>query len=153
MDATDRQILHELQIDARRPNKALAESAGVSPSTMLNRVRSMERRGVIRGYHAEVDLPALGRHVEALVSVRLDPKTPAAVDEFIDAIWAMDETIAVTLLTGAFDIVVHVSAPDVATLGATVLSGIASAPNVADEQTSIIFDHRRKRVLPPLGDG
>jgi len=152
IDAIDRQILHELQSDARRSNVALATAASVSPSTMLARVRSLEQRGVITGYHAEVDLPSLGRRVEALVSVRLDPKTPEAVEQFIDSIWEMDATIAVTLLTGPFDIVVHVTASDVSNLGDTVLRRIASAPNVADEQTSIIFDHRRKHVLAPLDE-
>ena len=150
MDAVDRRILHELQTDARRPNVALATAASVSPSTMHARVRSLEQRGVVTGYHADVDLAALERRVEAFVSVRLDRKTPDALDEFLDVIWEMDETIAVTLLTGPFDIVVHVTARDVASLGDMVLRKIASAPNVADEQTSIIFDHRRKHVLTPL---
>ncbi len=152
IDAIDRRILRELQSDARRPNVALAAAASVSPSTMLGRVRSLEQQGVITGYHAAIDMAALGRTVEALVSVRLDRKTPGAVEEFIEMIWSMDATIAVTLLTGPFDIVVHVSARDVRSLGDMVLSQIASAPNVADEQTAIIFDHRRKHILTPLDD-
>lgn len=150
MDEIDLRILHELQVDARRSNKSLAAAAGVSPSTMLNRVRSLERRGVIRGYHADIDPPALGRHVDALVSVRLQPKTTTAVDEFMAAIWALDETVAVTLVTGEFDVLVHLSVADISALSETVLRGIASAPNVVDEQTSIIFAHRSKRVLNTL---
>jgi DNA-binding Lrp family transcriptional regulator len=152
MDATDRLILRELQINARRPNRALADAAGVSPSTMLHRVRSLEARNVIRGYHADVDLAALGRRVEALVFVRLQPKSPAAVEEFMDSIWSLDETVAVTLLTGTFDVLVHLSVQDIAHLSEAVLTAIASAPNVMDEQTSIIFEHRRKQVLEPVGD-
>ena len=152
IDDIDRRVLLELQTDARRPNVALATAASVSPSTMHARVRSLEERGVVTGYHAEVDLAALERRVEALVSVRLDPKTPDAVEEFIEAIWQMEATIAVTLLTGPFDVVVHVTATDIPSLGDTVLRRIASAPNVADEQTSIIFDHRRKHVLSVLDD-
>ena len=152
IDDLDRRVLHELQTDARRPNVALASDASVSPSTMHARVRALENRNVITGYHAAVDLAALDRRVEALVSVRLDPKTPDAVDEFVETIWQMDATIAVTLLTGPFDVVVHVTARDIPSLGDTVLRRIASAPNVADEQTSIIFDHRRKHVLGVLDD-
>lgn len=150
IDRIDEQILHELQADARRPNRALAEAASVSPSTMVSRVRSLEERGVIKGYHAEVDLQALDRHVEALVSVRLDAKTPEAIDEFIETIWKLDATISVTLLTGAFDFVVHITARDVADLGDIVLNNFACAPNVAAEQTAIIFDHRRKHTIGSL---
>ena len=62
-------------------------------------MRSLESRGVIRGYHADVDLAALDRHIEALVSVRLEVKTVEAIDNFIAAMWELDATIAVTMLT------------------------------------------------------
>lgn len=150
MDVIDRRIIDELQRDARRSNKALAETCGVSPSTMLHRVRALEAAGVIRGYHAAVDPEALGRSVEAFVSVRLQPKTPAAVDEFMEAVWSLDETIAVTKLTGAYDVLVHVSVPSIAALSETVLTAVANAPHVTDEQTSIVFEHRAKRVLTAL---
>lgn len=150
IDEVDRRILHELQVDARRSNKALAEAAGVSPPTMLGRVRQLEERGIIRGYHADVDPAALGRTVGALVSVRLQPKTNEAVAEFLDVVWALEETVSVTKVTGPFDVLVHLSVRDVGALSDTVLQAIASAPNVVDEQTSIIFAHRTKRVLGSL---
>lgn len=150
MDDIDRRILAELQIDARRSNKDLALACGVSPSTMLHRMRALEADGAIRGYHADIAPEALGRHVEALVSVRLQPKTPAAVEEFMDAIWSLDETIAVTMLTGAYDVLVHVSVRDVKALSETVLTAVANAPHVSDEQTSIVFEHRAKKVLGAL---
>lgn len=152
MDEIDGRIVRELQADARRPNTALAAAAGVSPSTMHARVRSLEERGVITGYHATVDLAALDREVEALVSVRLQPKTAEAVETFVRSIWERPETMAVTMVTGPYDILVHLSVQDVASLSRTVLTHIASAPNVVDEQTSIVFDHRRKPVLGPLDD-
>ncbi len=150
MDDIDRRIIDELQIDARRSNKDLAVACGVSPSTVLHRMRALEAGGVIRGYHADIAPAALGRNVEALVSVRLQPKSPAAVEEFMAAIWSLDETIAVTMLTGAYDVLVHVSVRDINALSQTVLTAVANAPNVSDEQTSIVFEHRAKRVLGAL---
>lgn len=150
IDELDLLILEELQGNARRSNKALAEAVDVSPPTMLNRVRSLEERGVITGYHAVVEPGELNRGIEAIVSVRLSPKTPEAVREFIDFVWAMDETVGVTLLTGAVDVQVHISAQDVTSLGDTVLGRLASAPHVADEQTTIILEHRRKHVITAL---
>ena len=57
--------------DARISNARLAAAVGVAPSTALARVRSLRARGVIRGFHAEVDLAALGRPLQALVAIRL----------------------------------------------------------------------------------
>lgn len=153
IDSIDRRILDELQADARRSNKALAHAAGVSPSTMLARVRSLEQRGVVRGYHAVVDSAAIGRPVEAHVSVRLQPKSPEVVAGFVDAVWSRPETVAVTLVTGPFDVLIHLSVPDVASLSEAVLTHIASNPAVVDEQTSLIFNHRRKTAIEPLPTG
>lgn len=150
IDAIDRRILQELQSDARRSNRALAEAAAVSPSTMLARVRALESRGVIKGYHVDVDLAALDRHIEALVSVQLDVKTVKSIENFMAAMWKLEATVSITMLTGAFDFVVHITARDVAHLGDIILANIACAPNVAAEQTAIIFDHRQKHVVGPL---
>ena len=147
IDEIDRRILAELQVDARRSNKALAAAAGVSPSTMLHRIRSLEERGVVTGYHAVLDRAAIGRPLEALVFIKVQPKTPDVVDEFVDRVWALPETTEVTLLTGPFDILVHLCVANVKALSELVLTRIASVPNVVDEQTSIVFEHRRKQVL------
>ena len=57
-DSIDNAILRELQRDARLQNKELASIVGVAPSTALERVRSLRRRGVLTGFHATVSLAA-----------------------------------------------------------------------------------------------
>ena len=153
IDEIDHRILLELQADARRSNKALAASVGLAPSTTLGRVRDLEARRIILGYHAVVDPAALGRSIQALVSVRLQPKTNVVVEEFVEMIWELEETIAVTMLTGPFDLLVHLSVADISGLQTLVLERIASFDGVVDEQTSIIFEHRRKTVLTGLDVG
>ena len=71
LDPVDRAILHELAVDARVPNNALAERVGVAPSTCLARVRALRQSGVIRGFHADIAPAALGRDLEAMIAVRL----------------------------------------------------------------------------------
>src|SRR5690348_10371226 len=71
LDATDRAILELLSADARMTNQRLAERVGVAPSTALARLRSLIARGVVTGFHAEVDLAALGRPLQAMIAVRL----------------------------------------------------------------------------------
>ena len=62
-----------MERDDRMPNNALAEAAGIAPSTCLGRVRSLVERGVIRGFHAEIDPAAIGRGLQAMISVRRQP--------------------------------------------------------------------------------
>lgn len=122
----------------------------MSPSSTLERVRELERDGVIVGYHAEVDPSAIGRHIEAMISVRVVPKTRELVERVVESVYALPETVSVSLMSGEYDLIVHVSVPDTASLRGIVVDQIAGIPGVVDERTSIMFEHRRKHVLEPL---
>ena len=150
IDPKNRRILRELQSDGRRSNRALALDIDMSPSSTLERVRDLERAGIITGYHAEVDPASLGRVVEAMISVRVVPKTRELVANVVESVWALPETVSVSLMSGEYDLLVHVSVPDTASLRAVVVDRIAEIRGVVDERTSIMFEHRRKRVLEPL---
>ncbi|NLA36045.1 MAG: Lrp/AsnC family transcriptional regulator [Actinobacteria bacterium] len=149
MKASDWSLVNLLQRNARVTNRSLAEAAHMAPSTTLGRVRDLEQHGTITGYHAAVDLTALGRPLQALIFVKLRPKTDLAVTEFVEAVWGLDETLAVYLLSGADDAVVHVAVADTAALRNSALRTISTLPGVIDERTSLVFEHKAKRVVPP----
>jgi Lrp/AsnC family leucine-responsive transcriptional regulator len=93
VDALDRAILRHLQADGRLTNVELAERVRLSPSQCLRRVRSLERAGVIRGYHAEIDPASVGRGFEVTVHVELTLKDRATVEAFEAGIAALDEVV------------------------------------------------------------
>jgi len=72
IDGTDIKILNILQANARTPNAQIARELGMAPSAILERIRKLEERGVIRGYEARIDPEALGLHLLAYVFVRSD---------------------------------------------------------------------------------
>lgn len=150
IDRNDAAILRALQSDARQTNRAVAAAVGLAPSTTLDRIRDLEGRGVITGYHASVDLKQLNRPLQAIVAVRLQPKTREIVDRFVERIWAQPETLAVYLVSGPDDLLVHLSVTDTDSLRHLVLESIASFPGVVDERTSLVFEHRRKTILDAL---
>jgi DNA-binding Lrp family transcriptional regulator len=151
IDRSDAAILSRLQSDARQTNRALAAGVGLAPSTTLDRVRSLEQRGVVTGYHAEVDLAALGRPIQAIVALRLRPKTAEVVDRAVERLWGLPETLGVFIVTGVDDLIVHLSVSDTDSLRELVLAGISSIEGVVDERTSLVFEYRRKKVVTPLG--
>ncbi len=147
LDRVDAHLLEELQRDARQTNRALATAVGLAPSTTLNRVRELEQNGAITGYHAEVDLARLGRNLQALVFVRLQPKSGDIVARFIDYVWALPETMGIDLITGVEDVVIHLAVEDADALQAVVLNEISSFPEVFDERSSLLFERRRRHVV------
>jgi Lrp/AsnC family transcriptional regulator, leucine-responsive regulatory protein len=76
LDRTDRALLLALSRDGRRPAADLAKELGLSRQAVTERLRELERRGVVRGYHADIDPLALGLGVRAQLRITLDGKAP-----------------------------------------------------------------------------
>ena len=80
LDATDATILSLLQANARISNADIARRLAMAPSAILARIRKLERRGIIQGYAARLDPPALGLGLTAFIFVRTEePAGSAAV--------------------------------------------------------------------------
>jgi DNA-binding Lrp family transcriptional regulator len=143
LDSVDRSIVEALAADARMTNQALADRVGVAPSTALARLRALRERGVIHGFHAEVDLAALGRPLQALVAVRLAVHNREQIDAFTEAVRALPGVLMVFHLTGVTDYLVWVAAADAQDLREFVVDHLATHPSVAHAETSLIYEHRR----------
>ncbi len=156
VDAVDRAILELLAKDARITNQRLAERVGVAPSTALARLRSLRERGVIRGFHAEIDLAALGRPLQALIAVRLAVHARDQIDDFTNAVRALPGVLMVFHLTGVTDYLVWVAAADAQDLREFVVDHLATHPSVSHAETSLIYEHRRGPGVfgprPPAAD-
>ena len=74
MDEKDLQILSILQQDGRTSNAEIARGLGMAPSAVLERIRKLEQRGAIRGYHARLDPDQLGSGLLAFVYVQVDDR-------------------------------------------------------------------------------
>jgi DNA-binding Lrp family transcriptional regulator len=143
VDAIDRAILELVAADARITNQRLADRVGVAPSTALGRLRALRERGVIRGFHAEVDLGALGRPLQALVAVRLAVHAREEIDAFTSAVRELPGVVMVFHLTGVTDYLVWVAAIDAQDLREFVVDHLATHPSVAHAETSLIYEHSR----------
>src|SRR5579875_4192631 len=100
LDEVDRRLLRLLADDARLPNNALAQQAGIAPSTCLARVRALRERGVIRGFHADIDPIALGRPIQAMIAVRLQSHARGAMTSFAHRVAELPEVLNVFFLAG-----------------------------------------------------
>ncbi len=81
LDTTDRRLVVALSRDGRRAAADLAKELGLSRQAVTDRIRDLERRGVIRGYRADVDPAALGLGVRAQVRISLDGKIDAGKEK------------------------------------------------------------------------
>ncbi len=152
LDDTDRVILTALVEDGRTPNNALAERAGIAPSTCLTRVRTLRERGVLRGVHADVDPAAVGRETQAVVLVDLRENARGHVEAFKASIADVPGVVASFYLAGPHDYLLHVAVPDPAALRDLLHERIAAHPAVRSTQTHLVLEHVRGRA-PLFGTG
>src|SRR3954447_16057991 len=143
LDAVDRAILVALSENARIPNSRLAERVGVAPSTCLARVNALRENGVLLGFHAEIDVAALGRPLQAMIAIRLAVHARAQIEAFTAAVRELPGVLSVFHMTGVTDYLVWVAASDMQDLREFVVDHLATHPAVAHAETSLIYEHRR----------
>lgn len=149
LDAVDRALLMELQKDARQTNKALAGKVGVAPSTCLERVRELQARGVVTGFHAEIDPASIGRPMEAILSIRQRGEQREETEGLLVHLASLPETIRVMALTGTTDFIVHVAVRDMNQMRDLVW-GLIERSEVGRVQSSLVFERVEGAGLEPL---
>lgn len=106
LDRIDRRILDILQRDGRISMTELAGEVGLSASPCTERVKRMERTGVISGYHARVNPEALGKTLLVYVEIKLATKSGDVFETVRKELLHMPEVMECHLVSGGFDYLV-----------------------------------------------
>lgn len=141
LDEVDRAILRILAEDARLPNNAIAERVGIAPSTCHARIRALRERGVIRGFHADLNPAALGLGLQAMIAVRLNAHTKDQIQAFVRDVPRLPGVVSAFHVAGADDYLLHVAVRDSDALRDFVLDHLTGHPAVRHTETSLIFAH------------
>lgn len=106
LDRIDCKILTCLQRDGRMPISSLADQIGLSPSACAERVRRLESKRVITGYHARVDAEAVGKSLLVFVEIKLSAKSGDVFESVKNELLLVPEVLECHLVSGAFDYLV-----------------------------------------------
>lgn len=151
LDAFDTRILDLLQQEGRIAVVDLAERVNLSATACHKRIRNLEDRGVITGYHAAVAPKALGFQMEAFVAVTIERQVKAEADAFKASASKINGVRAVYLLSGDTDFLLHVVAADLEHYTRVVLSEIMTLPGAKAVRTSFVLDKAAEvKPLAPL---
>ena len=150
LDAIDRQILENLQDDARMRNVELAEKVGLSPSPCLRRVGNLEETGVIRGYATLVDAEAVGLPVSIFVSVTLEKQIEKTLEKFEKEIRARPEVMECYLMTGDADYLLRVVTADLGAYERFLIEHLTRIPGVASIKSSFALKQVAYRTALPI---
>lgn len=137
LDAIDRAILRELQLNGRISIQDLSDRVGLSPSPCARRVRILEKAGIISGYHAFIDEEKAGFSFSVFISVKLDRQIDDTLKEFETAISQYPEVVDCWLMTGNRDYLLRVAVRDIGAFEAFLTGRLTKIPSVASIESSI----------------
>lgn len=149
LDRIDRKILQKLNEDGRATQNQLGEAAALSPSAAARRQKALEDEGIIRGYHAELDLRRLGYTATMMVTITLDSQSEEAMEAFERAAVASPSVLRCHLMSGREDYLLIVVARSLDDYERIHRQEIARLPRVARIETAFALREVVMRPIPP----
>ncbi|MGO8883836.1 MAG: Lrp/AsnC family transcriptional regulator [Streptosporangiaceae bacterium] len=146
MDRVDQAIIGHLMRDGRLANTDLADRVGLSPSPCLRRVRSLERDGVITGYHAAVDLAAIGRGFEVLLHVEMAVQDRATLEAFEAEIAQISEITECRRMFGHPDYLLWIATADLEAYERLYMARLVGLPGVARTNSQFTMKTVKKSI-------
>jgi len=136
IDETDDRILGELRRDSRKSIRKLASSVGISPSAISERIRRMERAGIIKGYTTNIDFSRLGYEFVAIVQISISGGALLDVQKKISA---LPGVMAVYDVTGQYDSIAILMRKNRAELS-YLIKKILAIPKVEKTNTNMVLN-------------
>lgn len=151
IDEISFKILKILQEKARIPNVEVARQVGMAPSAVLERIRKLEKQGIIDGYEVRLNPTRFSRSLVAFV--RVSANKNAAGASLGNALANIPEVQEVHYITGDDGYLVKVRTSDTSTLGQLVQDKIGKLSGVSSTQTSIVMSTYKETAKIPLVPG
>lgn len=139
LDKIDRELLTALQNEGRLTYVDLSERVGITPPPCMRRIRELEKRGYIRGYHAELNPKLLGFAVIAFVQVALTSQAQKDRSLFAKRLEDWSIVREVHVLHGEADFLLRCVARSTTELNNFIVKVLLAWPNVRSTRTAISY--------------
>ena len=140
MDAIDLKILRELQKNARLTHKELAAKVNLSTTPVFERVRKLEREGIIDRYVTVLNSEKLGKGVTVFCSVKMARLGKEIADNFAQTVAAIPEVTECYNISGQYDYLLKIQAPDMKYYQQFVLNVLGTIEHLGSLESSFVMD-------------
>lgn len=151
LDSIDLKIVRELQADGRLSFTDLAPRVGLTTSPCLERVRRLERAGIIKGYTATLDPRALGAGLLVFIELSLTYTSPDIFSDFKRAIQKLPQVLECHLVSGDFDYLLKVRITDMEAYRELLGELLRHLPGVRNSKTLVVMEEVKETAAIPIG--
>ncbi|KOO83748.1 Lrp/AsnC ligand binding domain-containing protein [Stenotrophomonas maltophilia] len=152
LDKIDRKILRILQAEGRISFTELGERVGLSTTPCTDRVRRLEREGVITGYHAHLDPAAVKASLLVFVEISLAYKSGDIFEEFRRAALKLPNVLECHLVSGDFDYLLKARISEMASYRKLLGSTLLTLPHVRESKSYIVMEEVKETLSLPIPD-
>ncbi|MEM9050845.1 MAG: Lrp/AsnC family transcriptional regulator, partial [Bacteroidota bacterium] len=138
-DVTDIKILNILSSNAKLRTKEIAAQVGLSVTPVFERIKRMERSGVIQGYRAQVNREAIGKNIMAICSISLNQHKTEFLRKFEKEIVDFEEVSECLHVAGQFDYLLRIMTPSMESYRNFVTEKLASLNNISQVNSSFVM--------------
>lgn len=149
LDRYDRSIMRHLQQDGRMSISKLADTIALSPNATAERLRRLQRDGVIAGFHARISPEVLGQVLTCFVEVKLDRVGTDVFDAFAKAARASPEIEECYLVAGGFDYLLKTRHSDMTAFRDFLTSTLLLLPGVRETHTFTVMEAVKEGIAAP----
>ncbi|NMF89836.1 winged helix-turn-helix transcriptional regulator [Aromatoleum petrolei] len=149
LDRIDRRILDLLQKDGRISMTDLAAKIGLSATPCTERVRRLEREGVITGYHAHVNPHALGKNLLVFVEIKLSAKSGEVFDRVKKELSFVPEVMECHLVSGDFDYLVKARITEMGEYRRLLGNILLKLPSAAESRSYVVMEELKETLYVP----
>ena len=150
LDRIDRNIVRLLQRDARMAHTELARRVGLSTTPCKERVRRLEREGVIQHYQAVLDPAALDRALVVFVQIRLNRTSQDIFEEFTAAALDLPEVQECYLVSGNFDYLIKARVADMNAYRDLLGETLLTLPGVQESTSYVVMEQVKESLMLPV---
>ena len=152
LDRIDLKILQHLQANARMSMTELADNGGLSTTPCTERVRRLERDGVITGYYARLDPQLMKHSLLVFVEISLAYKSGDIFEEFRRAALKLPNVLECHLVSGEFDYLVKARISEMASYRKLLGDILLKLPHVRESKSYIVMEEVKESLTLPVPD-
>jgi DNA-binding Lrp family transcriptional regulator len=143
LDLVEKQILRILQEDSTITIKEMAKALNLSTTPVFDRIKRMEKAGVIKGYVAIVDGKSIGKSLIVFINISINKHGRNAINEFVDAITAFPEVQECHHISGDADFLLKLVMEDIEAYNQFILDKLSVLPNIGKVESRFSLSERK----------
>ncbi|MFT7072913.1 Lrp/AsnC family transcriptional regulator [Patiriisocius sp. Uisw_017] len=136
LDAIDKKLLHFLQQDAKQTNKELSSKLNLSVTAVYERIKKLERNGIVKSYVALLDKKQLDFGFLVFCHVKLNQHTEANIIEFETEVSVLNEVLECFHVSGDYDYLLKVVVKDMDDFRIFMINKLTSLKHIGSTQSS-----------------